>query len=85
MKYDFSEHAIRACSRRGLSLDTVQKALDNPDQVLIEDLGRKIYQSKLKIDNKTFILRVITDMNCQPERVITAYKTTKIAKYWSDG
>ncbi|MBZ5565238.1 MAG: hypothetical protein LAP13_22805 [Acidobacteriia bacterium] len=44
--------------------------------------GLKPYQSKRVIGGKMFLLRVIVDDAVDPALVVTAYRTTKIEKYW---
>ena len=46
------------------------------------DNGLKPYQSKRVIGGKMFLLRVIVDDAVDPALVVTAYRTTKIEKYW---
>ena len=42
----------------------------------------KAYQSRCEIGGKMFLLRVIVDDSVDPAVVVTAYRTTKIEKYW---
>ena len=42
-----------------------------------------IYQSVIEFENKKeYLVRVILDINKIPHVLITAYKTSKIKKYW---
>ena len=46
--------------------------------------GRSIRQSRLRFeDGKMYLLRVVVAEDEQPPAIITAYRTTKIEKYWS--
>ena len=46
--------------------------------------GRCIHQSRLRFeDGKMYLLRVVLDEEEQPPVIITAYRTSKIEKYWS--
>jgi hypothetical protein len=65
----------------------VQAVMDHPEQCLVDEscADRWIYQSRLPFeDGKMYLLRVMVDEVEQPPAVITAYRTSKIEKYWSD-
>jgi hypothetical protein len=68
--------------RRKISVDLVESVLNNPQQVISEKEGRKAYQSKIDVDGRAFLLRVIVVDDVEPAVVITVYKTSKIDKYW---
>jgi hypothetical protein len=82
--YRFTEHACFEIARRGLSREQVQRVLDRPEQTLPSLFGRTVLQSRLPFppDGKIYLVRVILDMRQDPPNVITAYKTSKIEKYW---
>ena len=43
-----------------------------------------IHQSRLRFeDGKMYLLRVVVDEDEQPPLIITAYRTSRIEKYWS--
>jgi len=46
--------------------------------------GRHVLQSRLQIDAKRYLVRVIVDVDREPVEIVTAYRTSKIAKYRSD-
>ena len=82
MRYQISRHAQIEMERRGISLSLVESVLDNPQQIVTERDGRKVYQSQLDFGNgKVFLLRVIV-ADVDPKVVITVYRTSKIEKYW---
>ena len=71
--------------RMGLQL-AEPLALDQPEQRLAGDsgTGRWIHQSRLRFeDGKIYLLRVVVDEDERPPVVVTAYRTSKIEKYWS--
>jgi hypothetical protein len=71
--------------RRQISLSSVESVLDNPQQIIIEREGRKVYQSKVDFGNgKIFLLRIIVADDIDPKVVITVYRTSKIEKYWRE-
>jgi len=60
----------------------LEAVLEKPDQVVRERGAVKAYQSKCEIGGKMFLLRVMVDDSVDPAVVVTAYRTTKIEKYW---
>lgn len=60
--------------------------MDHPEQRLVDDsgTGRSIHQSRLRFeDEKIYLLRVVVDEDEHPPVIVTAYRTSKIEKYWS--
>lgn len=47
-------------------------------------LGRDLLQSRVAMGfpARVYLVRVFVDVDSQPARVVTAYRTSKIAKYW---
>jgi len=73
-------------ARRGIPLALVQAVMDHPEQRLIDEsrAGNWIHQSRLRFkDGKMYLLRVVVAEDEQPPVIITAYRTSKIEKYWS--
>ena len=59
--------------------------MEHPHQIVSEKVGRKAYQSKLDFGTgKTYLLRVIVDEDGESAVVVTAYRTSKIDKYWRE-
>jgi hypothetical protein len=56
--------------------------LRNPEQVVEVRPGRVILQSRVQIATSSQLVRVFVDMDMSPPRVVTAYRTSKISKYW---
>jgi hypothetical protein len=84
--FRLSGHAEWEMTRRGIPLELVQAVMDNPEQRLVDDsrTGRWIHQSQLRFeDGKMYLLRVVVDEDEQPAVIVTAYRTSKIEKYWS--
>ena len=76
-----SGHARFEMGRRGVSQTEVLRMIRSPGQVLPSVKGRRIYQGLIG-PARRFLLRVIVMEDAQAYHVVTAYKTTKIAKYW---
>jgi Domain of unknown function (DUF4258) len=86
MHFRLSRHAEWEMSRRGIALALVQAVMDHPEQRQVDEScpDRWIYQSRLLFeDGKMYLLRVVVDENEEPPVIVTAYRTSKIEKYWS--
>ena len=71
-------------ARRNIPLGLVQEVLTNPGQIVGAFGGRKAYQSVLEFpDGRKYLLRVIVGEAGERPIVVTVYRTSKIAKYWS--
>jgi hypothetical protein len=83
MNFIFSNHALQELQRRGLQQNMVESVLNNPQQIIAEKEGRKAYQSQVDFGGgKIYWVRVIVADNLDPAVVITAYRTSKITRYW---
>jgi hypothetical protein len=86
MDFRVSHHAEWEMTRRGIPLSLVQSVMEQPEQRLEDSsrAGRWIRQSRLRLeDGKMYLLRVVVDEDERPPVIITAYRTSKIEKYWS--
>ena len=79
MRCRLTHHAIMEMARRGISADEVNAVMEAPGQVLAVRNGRCVYQSRIE---SGAILRVFVDVDRDPTEIVTAYRTSKIAKYW---
>jgi hypothetical protein len=83
MKFRLSRHALDEIERRGIPRDLLDQVLQNPQQILPERGGKKIYQSQVGLGgSKLFLLRAIVNDAVEPAVVVTVYRTSKIEKYW---
>lgn len=82
--YVFSEHARFELLRRGLSEEAVRAILLSPEQRIEVRPGRVVLQSKVVLEppGRVFLLRVFVDVDRRPAEVVTAYRTSKVEKYW---
>ena len=86
MNFRLSTHAEWEMTRRGIRRELVEAVMDQPEQRLVDEsrAGRWIYQSRLAFeDGKIYLVRVVVDEDEEPPAIVTAYRTSKIEKYWS--
>lgn len=82
MRFHFSKHALEELDERRISRSLVELVLQAPEQKVPEVEDITCYQSRVDIDGKSFLLRVMVNETVNPPTVVTAYRTSKIAKYW---
>jgi len=82
--YVLTDHAVRELRRRGLDKQDIDEVLRNPGQRLYVRPGRVVLQSKTQDERAEYLLRVFVDIDRNPAEVVTAYRTSKVAKYWRD-
>jgi hypothetical protein len=77
-------HAAYEIKRRGLDEKIIRAVTENPEQREQLREGRWVFQSHLEMGSppKTYLVRVIVDTDRSPPEIVTAYRTTKITKYW---
>jgi hypothetical protein len=64
----------------GIPLSAVESVLDSPGQQMPEHADVVCYQSKVEINGKTYLVRVM--VNEKTATGVTVYRTSKINKYW---
>ena len=84
MKVVFSEHAVFEMKRRGIEKESVKEVVERPQQEIPSRNNKIILQSKYlnSQQNKEMLLRVIGRKTGGEFFIITAYKTSRIEKYW---
>lgn len=83
MNFRLSQHAKEEMQRRAIPFDLLESVLKNPQQILPERNGRKVYQSIVDFGSgKLFLLRAVVADDNNHAVVITVYRTHKINKYW---
>jgi hypothetical protein len=86
VEYVVTVHAKLELSRRGLSEEIIRAILFAPEQRCAVRTGRVVLQSRVSFGNPaaTFLVRVFVDIDRRPAEVVTAYRTSKIEKYWRE-
>ena len=84
MKAVFSEHALFEMKRREIEKESVKEVVERPQQEIPSRNNKIILQSKYlnSQQNKEMLLRVIGRRTGGEFFIITAYKTSRIEKYW---
>jgi hypothetical protein len=83
-EYRLTDHAQLEKERRQITEAEIAQVLSAPEQSEIVRPGRMVYQSRVKVGEpaRTYLLRVFVDVDRRPAEVVTAYRTSKIDKYW---
>jgi hypothetical protein len=86
-EYRITAHALDQMLRRGITEEDVAKVLAAPEQSESLRAGREGYQAQVRSGEppKTYLLRVIVDIDREPAEVVTVYRTSRVAKYWRTG
>jgi hypothetical protein len=81
--FRYSGHAREELLRRGIPRKIADEVLRQPEQIVLERAPRKAYQSRVDFGNgKVLLVRLIVDETADPAVVVTAYRTSKVSKYW---
>ncbi len=82
--YIITDHATSEINRRGLGTEVIDAVLRNPGQRLEVRPGRVVLQSRIQESGSEYLVRVFVDIDRAPAEVVTAYRTSKVSKYWRD-
>jgi hypothetical protein len=67
--------------RRRIAETDLRNVLATPEQRHAVRPGRDVVQPRIELAGRTYLLRVFVDIDCDPMEVVTAYRTSRIAKY----
>jgi hypothetical protein len=83
-KYVITPHAAYEKSRRGLDEVVVRQVLRAPEQCAVGRPGRVLLQSRMGFGDppEEFLIRVFVEIDRDPAEVGTAYRASKLEKYW---
>ena len=82
--YIITDHAVIELKRRKLSEEAIDGILKNPEQRLEVRSGRVVVQSRVQEFGSEYLVRIFVDIDRVPAEVVTAYRTSKVVKYWRD-
>ena len=74
-----TEHAIGQLQKRQITEADVRAVLRQPERVHAVRIGRVVTQAMIG----QYLFRVFVDVDRTPAEVVTAYRTSQIAKYRS--
>jgi Domain of unknown function (DUF4258) len=82
--YRLTGHARLEMTRRQISKAEGESVLAAPEQTECVREGRAVYQSRIELGapSKTYLLRVVVEIDRQPSEVVTVYWSSKVQKYW---
>ena len=82
--YRLTDHARLEMARRQINEAEVERVLAVPEQTECLREGRVLYQSRMEWGEppKTYVLRLVVDIDREPPEVVTASRSSKVQKYW---
>jgi hypothetical protein len=81
VNYVLSPHAQENMLKRKITAEELDAVMQNPQQILDERKGRKIYQSVIVKDNRLMLLRAVVVVQAHPPVVVSVYETSQ-GRYW---
>lgn len=83
MDFDLTTHALEQIAHRRIPRDWLELTLAEPGQSWMEASGYEVRQRQFRdAADKLYLVRAILAVNYRPPRVVTAYRTRQISKYW---
>ena len=77
-----SKHAKEQIADRGIPERVVRNVVKAPEQQYNNDIDETVCQSKKIFEDKVYLVRVYVNFYKEPPVIISAYRTSKIEKYW---
>jgi hypothetical protein len=78
----FSDHACSEIVRRDIPFEVVEQVLGSPEQVVPEHGGLAALQSRIELEGRQYLVRVVVAERPDATVVVTVYRTSRIGKYW---
>ena len=82
--YIVTAHAVFEMQRRGIDHEILRQVLTSPELRETVREGRDILQSRISFQGGIYLVRVFVDVDREPAEIVTAYRTSKMSKYWKD-
>lgn len=80
-KFIVPPHAAEQMRRRGIDETTLESVLSAPERRLPMRPGRDLLEKVVDFHGRSYLVRVIVDVDRMPVEIVTAYRTSKIEKY----
>ncbi|MEW6349181.1 MAG: DUF4258 domain-containing protein [Thermodesulfobacteriota bacterium] len=80
-----ASHAAEQMRKRGISEQQVREVLALQEEIVEVRPGRVVVQAVIPVGDPStnYLVRVFVDIDRTPPQVVTAYRTSRIAKYRS--
>ena len=78
----FSDHARLEIVRRDIPFEVVEQVLSSPEQSVPERGGLVARLSRVELEGRQYLVRVIVAEQPDASVVVTAYRTSRVGKYW---
>jgi hypothetical protein len=62
----------------------VAEVVGSPEQRFPQRRGLDIFPSRVVERDRTWLVRVIVDVDRDPAEVVTVYRTSSVTRYWRD-
>ncbi len=82
VRFHFSKHLHKELDRRKIPRNLLEQVLQGPEQKVPELDNITCFQSRVEIEGKPCLLRVMVNETVDLPVVVTVYRTSKISKYW---
>ena len=76
--------AVKKAERRGIKKELIEDTVLRPMQVVGGYGGRKVAQSKIILEGREYLLRVVYEETGEKYIVVTTYLTSQISRYWKE-
>jgi hypothetical protein len=82
MRFVLTKHLQVEMLRRRIPEALVLQIAETPEQAVKGHGNIMCHQSRIEMEGKTYLVRVMIKPTVDPALIITVYKTSKINKYW---
>ena len=82
-RYRLSHHAQEEILRRQIPKEWIGSVLGQPEQRIQEGANKEVWQSRFRDEaGRMYLVRAIVATDKDPAVIVTAYRTSKLEKYW---
>ena len=78
----FSKYMLEELLERKIPRELVERVPQSPQQKVPEVENVTCYQSRVDMNGREYLLRVMVNETSTPAKVVTVYRTSKISKCW---
>jgi len=81
MKLPLTDHAEFEIGRRNIKIQDVKQVFEKPQQKIMLENDREIWQNRVSDGGREYVLRLVIDTK-PVLKIVTVYRSSKIEKYW---